>query len=127
MSPETLSTITREAKEKYEVAAKEYTHAQIRRGVESKAKWLSQCLEFGWPKDSLDGLSATWDKFKDEAGNRRPSQKEESQGDLWDDVYDEINAHLPMEVKVPDKLIAALKSRFTITRKPQCIQAKEMG
>lgn len=39
----------------------------------AKAQWLSGCLEFGWQKSDLDGLSEVWDKFKDENGNLRPA------------------------------------------------------
>lgn len=43
--------------------------------IQAKGKWLSQCLEFGWDKSDLDGLSEVWDKFKDEYGNFRPHAK----------------------------------------------------
>lgn len=39
--------------------------------AQAKAQWLSQCLDFGWQKSDLDGLSEVWDKFKDENGNMR--------------------------------------------------------
>jgi hypothetical protein len=38
-----------------------------------KAQWLAGCLDFGWQKSELDGLSEVWDRFKDEDGNMRQS------------------------------------------------------
>lgn len=40
--------------------------------AKKKAEWLAYCLEIGFPKSDLDGLSNVWDKFKDENGNLRP-------------------------------------------------------
>lgn len=33
------------------------------------AKWLQQCLSFGWPKSSLDDLEKLWWKYHDRFGN----------------------------------------------------------
>lgn len=40
--------------------------------AKKKAEWLAYCLEIGFSKDDLDGLSECWDRFKDEYGNLRP-------------------------------------------------------
>lgn len=34
-----------------------------------KIEWLQYCLEIGWKKDQLSGLSDAWDKYYDENGN----------------------------------------------------------
>jgi len=46
--------------------------------AKKKAEWLAKCLDFGWSKNDLEGLSNIWDEFKDENGNMRPSFKDES-------------------------------------------------
>lgn len=50
--------------------------------IQAKAKWLSQCLEFGWKHSDLDNLSEVWDRFKDEYGNMRPSTPSLNAGNL---------------------------------------------
>lgn len=60
--------------------------------AKKKAEWLAKCLDFGWSKNDLEGLSNIWDKFKDENGNMRPSFKDESPApaDGWVRVSDRL-------------------------------------
>ncbi|MGM4891308.1 hypothetical protein [Tardiphaga sp. 839_C3_N1_4] len=41
------------------------------------AKWLSQCLEIGWPRESLDDLEAIWWRYRDEHGELKSAQAAE--------------------------------------------------
>lgn len=44
----------------------------INKAARKKADWLAYCLEIGWEKDHLDGLSKLWDDYYDENGNVKP-------------------------------------------------------
>ena len=50
--------------------------------AKAKANFLAKCLDFGWDKADLDGLSALWDKHRDEYGNLRPKVESEVP-DYW--------------------------------------------
>lgn len=38
------------------------------RAIAACAKWLSYCLEIGWPKSALDKLEELWWEYHDDYG-----------------------------------------------------------
>lgn len=84
-------------------------------------RWLSQCLEFGWRKDQLDGLEKIWWQHHDRNGVlvkpdkavSPPSQAErESQEELWKET---INLYSKRDHSADGR--ADMMKEFTITRK----------
>jgi hypothetical protein len=62
--------------------------------AKKKATWLAYCLEIGWERKDLDGLSDTWDKYYDEEGNRKPISSEASGDEEKDKEIERKNTHI---------------------------------
>lgn len=88
-------------------------------------RWLSQCLEFGWRKDQLDGLEKIWWQHHDRNGVlvkpdkavSPPSQVEinttapvESEEELWDEMVGRCMEFTSFNYALAQKL-------YVITRK----------
>lgn len=88
--------------------------------AKKKADWLIYCLDIGWSKDDLDGLSELWDKRYDENGNVKPNQDADQpnqgeQGEMIIDIAGIMTASL-LTVGT-DEGIEKVKSQYHITRK----------
>lgn len=49
------------------------------KAIRDCAYWMTACLDFGWPKESLDDMQSLWWKYHNEKGELIKTSKEERQ------------------------------------------------